>query len=201
MKKVKRVTTVVLMVVIFVAGAVVSDMLNINFFGKADTDVTTEEFKFKLVEVSEMAALEYDYDGTFKYDGGSLTLLNKDIPFTDKSMMVHYDGVIKIGTNMEKADVKLNAAGNKVIITVPHSQILSHEIDEKSYEIVDKDNGLFNRVKIEDDTEFRKLQKAKTEKELKGDVIFEEADKNLEKQLTSFFSFGYPDLKVVVEFK
>ncbi len=201
MKKVKRITIVVLMVAVFVAGAVVSDMLNINFFGKANTDVTTEEFKYKLVEISEMASLEYDYDGKFKYDGGSLTLLDKNIPFTDKSMTVHYDGVIKIGTDMEKADVKLNAAGNKVTITVPHSRILSHEIDEKSYEIVDKDNGLFNRVKIEDDAEFRKLQKAKTEKELKENVIFEEADNNLEKQLTSFFGFGYPDLKVVVEFK
>lgn len=200
MKKVKRLLTLILMVVMFVGGAIVADAINLNFIGKPDTDVTTEEFKAKLVEVSEMAALNYEYDGTFKYDGGSLKFLDKDIPFTDKSMTVHYDGVIKIGTNMEKADVKLNAMGNKVTITVPHCEILSHEIDEDSYEIVDKDNGLFNRVKIEDDSDFRKLQKEKIEKNL-DKAVYTEAEENLENQLVTFFSFGYPELKVEVEYK
>lgn len=168
---------------------------------KKDIAVTTEEFKVKLVEISEMATLEYDYDGTFKYDGGSLQLLNRDIPFTDKSMMVHYKGVIKIGADMEQANVRLNAAGNKIIVTVPHSKILSHEINEDSYEILDKSNGLFNRVKIEDDTEFRKLQKEETEKELEGNIIFDKADANLEVQLVNFLSFGYPNMNIVVEFK
>ncbi len=200
MKTVKRFFTVVLIAVVFVAGAAVSDALNLNFIGKADTGVTTEEFKAKLIEVSEMAALDYDYDGTFKYDGGSLKFLNKDIPFTDKSMTVHFEGVIKLGTDMEKADIAFNAIGNKVTITVPHCKILSHEIDETSYKVVDKDNGLFNRVKIEDDAEFRKMQKKKIETNLKAKV-FEEADENLEKQLIGFFGFGYPDLKLEVVFK
>lgn len=200
MKTVKRFFTVIVMVVVFVAGFAVGDALNLNLIGKNDTGVTTEEFKAKLIEVSEMASLDYDYDGTFKYDGGSLKFLNKDIPFTDKSMTVHYKGVIKLGTDMEKADIDFNAMGNKVTITVPHCKILSHEIDEKSYQVVDKDNGLFNRVKIEDDAEFRKLQKKETENELKASV-YEEADENLEKQLIGFFGFGYPDLKVEVEFK
>ena len=76
MKRAKRAIVVLLMAVIFIAGAVVADVLNVNFIGKKDIAVTTEEFKVKLVEISEMATLEYDYDGTFKYDGGSLQLLN-----------------------------------------------------------------------------------------------------------------------------
>ena len=39
------------------------------------------------------------------------------------------------------------------------------------------------------------------EKKIRKDGIFEEADNNLESQLTKYFEAAYPDVKVEVEFK
>ena len=201
MKKAKRILTLIIMIAVFLAGAVVADVLNINYFSNDENRVSVDQMKVDIIEISEMAALQYNYEDDFEYDGGSLKFLGKDVPFTDKSMTVFYKGIVKIGTDMEKADVSMNAAGNKVTISVPHSVVLSHEIDEDSFQVIDLDNGLFNRVKLEDDTEFRKEQKAAVEKKISEDGVFEEADNNLESQLIKYFEMAYPNVKVEVVFK
>ena len=63
------------------------------------------------------------------------------------------------------------------------------------------DNGLFNPVKLEDDTKFRQKQKAAVEKKIKEDGVFDEADEKLTSQLKSYFGMAYPGLEVEVVFK
>lgn len=201
MKKAKHILTLIIMIAVFLAGAVVADILNINYFSNDENRVSVDQMKVDIIEISEMAALQYNYEDDFEYDGGSLKFLGKDVPFTDKSMTVFYKGIVKIGTDMENADVSMNAAGNKVTVSISHSVVLSHEIDEDSFQVIDLDNGLFNRVKLEDDTEFRKEQKAAVEKKIREDGVFEEADNNLESQLIKYFEMAYPNVKVEVVFK
>ena len=201
MRKAKHILTLIVLVAVFLAGAVVADVLNINYFSDGENRVSVDQMKVEIIEISEMSALQYNYEDDFEYDGGSLKFLGKDVPFTNKSMTVFYKGTVKIGTDMEKADISMNDAGNKVTISIPHSTVLSHEIDEDSFQVIDLDNGLFNRVKIDDDTDFRKEQKAAVEKKIHEDGVFEEADTNLESQLTRYFEMTYPNVKVAVVFK
>ena len=201
MRKAKHILTLIVLAAVFLAGAVVADVLNINYFSYVENRVSVDQMKVEIIEISEMSALQYNYEDDFEYDGGSLKFLGKDVPFTNKSMTVFYKGTVKIGTDMEKADISMNDAGNKVTISIPHSTVLSHEIDEDSFQVIDLDNGLFNRVKIDDDTDFRKEQKAAVEKKIHEDGVFEEADTNLEAQLTRYFEMAYPNVKVEVVFK
>lgn len=201
MRKAKHILTLIVLAAVFLAGAVVADVLNINYFSNGENRVSVDQMKVEIIEISEMSALQYNYEDDFEYDGGSLKFLGKDVPFTNKSMTVFYKGTVKIGTDMEKADISMNDAGNKVTISIPHSTVLSHEIDEDSFQVIDLDNGLFNRVKIDDDTDFRKEQKAAVEKKIHEDGVFEEADTNLEAQLTRYFEMAYPNVKVEVVFK
>lgn len=199
-KKIKRIFTLIMALVIFVGGALVADALNLDFIDSKGK-VTVEGLKVEILEISEMASLQYNYEDDFKYDGGALNFMGKDIPFTDKSMTVFYKGVVKIGSDMSKADISLNEEGDKVTITTPHCRILSHEIDEDSFQVIDVNNGLFNRVKLEDDTKFRQKQKAAVEKKIKEDGVFDEADEKLVSQLKSYFGMAYPKLEVEVVFK
>lgn len=201
MRKAKHILTLIVLAAVFLAGAVVADVLNINYFSNGENRVSVDQMKVEIIEISEMSALQYNYEDDFEYDGGSLKFLGKDVPFTNKSMTVFYKGTVKIGTDMEKADISMNDAGNKVTVSIPHSTVLSHEIDEDSFQVIDLDNGLFNRVKIDDDTDFRKEQKAAVEKKIHEDGVFEEADTNLEAQLTRYFEMAYPNVKVEVVFK
>ena len=190
MRKAKHILTLIVLAAVFLAGAVIADVLNINYFSNGENRVSVDQMKVEIIEISEMSALQYNYEDDFEYDGGSLKFLGKDVPFTNKSMTVFYKGTVKIGTDMEKADISMNDAGNKVTISIPHSTVLSHEIDEDSFQVIDLDNGLFNRVKI-----------AAVEKKIHEDGVFEEADTNLESQLTRYFEMAYPNVKVAVVFK
>lgn len=201
MKRAKKVLTLIAILAAFLAGAAVADLLNINFLSDDDNRVSVEQMKVEINEISELASIKYSYENDFVYDGGSIELFDKKIPFTHKSMTVFYKGTVKLGTDMEKADIDLNAAGNKLTVTAPHSTVLSHEIDEDSFQVIDVNNGLFNRVKLEDDTEFRKRQKAAVEKKLRKDGLYEEADSNLQKQLEQYFGAAYPEIKIEVQFK
>ncbi|MBR5315813.1 MAG: DUF4230 domain-containing protein [Firmicutes bacterium] len=201
MKKIKRIITLITILAAFVGGAALADYLGIDFLDNNKGKVSVEDLQVEILEISEMASLEYNYKNDFEYDGGSLKFFDKDIPFTNKSMTVYYEGIVKIGTNMQDAEIKLDDSGDKVSITVPHCKVLSHEIDEESFEVKDVKNGLFNRVKLEDDTDFRKKQKKAIEKKIKEDGVFDEADEKLDKQLKSYFKMAYPELEVEVTFK
>lgn len=201
MKRAKKALTLIAILAAFLAGAAVEDLLNIKFLSNDDNRVSVEQMKVEINEISELASIKYSYENDFVYDGGSLEFFDKKIPFTHKSMTVFYKGTVKLGADMEKADIDLNAAGNKLTVTAPHSTVLSHEIDEDSFQVIDVNNGLFNRVKLEDDTEFRKRQKAAVEKKLRKDGLYEEADSNLKKQLEQYFGAAYPEIKIEVQFK
>ena len=75
MKKAKHILTLIIMIAVFLAGAVVADILNINYFSNDENRVSIEQMKVDIIEISEMAALQYNYEDDFEYDGGSLQFL------------------------------------------------------------------------------------------------------------------------------
>ncbi len=169
-----------------------------NHADKPDSD-TIEE---KILEISELATFEYDYTDQGKLPKSSKKILGFDIPLTSKEMVIKYSGVIKMGPALkDNMKVALNEGANKVTITIPHSEILSHEIDENSIEVVYVKNGVFNSVTPKDTNKLRKDMKAQKEKSIKKSDFLELADEKAIEQITSFMNTVYPDLEteVVVE--
>lgn len=200
-KKLKRIFVVLLLLVAFVGGAVCADALNMDFLSKSKNTYNMEILKEQITEISEMASLEYDYEADFSYNGSAKKIFSFEIPFSSKSMKVFYRGTIKMGSDLSGLDVKMNEDNTKLVITIPHSKILSHEIDNDSWEIKDVKNGLFNRVTLEDNNEFIKQQKKNMEDKVKKDGLLEQADEKTAKQLANFMTMSYPELEVEVVFK
>ena len=148
-----------------------------------------------------MATLEYNYKNNAVYDGGSKKLFGHDVPLTSKSMIVSYEGIIKMGSDMENIEVVLDEKADKVTITIPHSKILSHEINQDTWEILDVKNGLFNRVTLEDNADFVKEIKKQIEDSVKSGDLLKQADDNTVKQLQNLLTMVYEELEVVVVFK
>jgi len=146
-----------------------------------------------------MATIEYKYMGDAEYDGGAKKIFDKEIPFTSKSMQVRYEGIVKLGADLSKIKVEQDEENDKVVITVPHSKILSHEIDNDTWEIVDVQNGLFNRVSLEDNNEFVKQQKKKIADEIKAGDLLDQADEKTVQQLKNFLAMTYSDLEVEIK--
>ena len=172
-----------------------------NSNDKPDRD-TVEE---KILEISELATFEYDYTDQGKLPKSAKKLLGFEIPLTAKEMVIKYSGVIKMGPKLKEGDEKVNLEvdvdANKITVYIPHSEILSHEIDEDSMEVVYIKNGVFNSVTPEDTNELRKKMKEQKEKSIKDSDFLQIADEKAVEQFTTFLNTLYPDMEAEVEFK
>ena len=156
----------------------------------------------KIIEISELATFEWSYSDEGEYTGDPKHILGFDIPFTKKAMIIRYSGTVKMGPKLkDNMKVDLDETNSAVTVTIPHSEILSHEVDEDSIEIVYVKNGIFNSVTPENTNELRKEMKKKKEKSIKDSVLLDQADALAVEQITTFLNSVYPDLNVNVEVK
>lgn len=168
-------------------------LLSISFFflgikkGKEESKptITSSLLTNRLENVKELVSTNYYYKNM-----GSFQNQNKfygwDIPFTEKKFIVSYEGLIKIGVDLNNA--KVNVKDKEINITIPKSKIISHEIDENSLKVFDEKTSIFNPIKVEDYSSFSSDQKKKIEKDAVSKGIFKEADEKSKKAVKEIFS-------------
>ena len=125
--------------------------------------ITSSLLKEELKYVKDLVTVEYRYTNADKAEFPGHVLFGQNIPFTGKSFIVSYDGVIKYGVDLSAVEIRVNDVARTVTVTVPQSKIISHEMPEESFKALDEKNGLFNRIHIDDVTEFRQAQKSAME--------------------------------------
>ena len=125
--------------------------------------ITSSLLKEELKYVKDLVTVEYRYTNADKAEFPGHVLFGQNIPFTGKSFIVSYDGVIKYGVDLSAVEIRVNDVARSVTVTVPQSKIISHEMPEASFKALDEKNGLFNRIHIDDVTEFRQAQKSAME--------------------------------------
>ena len=128
----------------------------------------------KLTEISELASITYSYTNMAEFEN-SKDFYGIKLPFTTKGFIITYDGEIKAGIDLSKAEVSVS--GQKVSITLPDAEILSHQIDEDSLEIFDETTSIFNPLKVTDYNSFNRDQKAEMEKKDTEKGLLTEAKK------------------------
>ena len=132
----------------------------LNFTADNSPTITGSILKDELKYVKDLVTVEYHYTNADKQEYDS----KSNIPFTKKSFIFSYDGVIKYGVDLKETTVRVDDASRTVTVTVPQSKLVSHEIDEASFRILDETSSLFNPVRFGDMTEFRQEQKTEMEK-------------------------------------
>ena len=100
-------------------------------------------------ESSYLVSLEYPYSDCTKFVY-TQQIDEWKIPFTEKSFIMKWNGVITAGINMAEVSISANKAGDKLIVTIPSAQVIDFKIDEDSFELLDERNSLFNPISLED---------------------------------------------------
>lgn len=147
--------------------------------------VTSDLLGERLRSVQELSTVAYYYTNMGRFEN-QVDFYGWKVPFTTKSFIVSYDGVIKAGLDLDGISAVVDEAAKTVTVTLPDSRILSHEIPEDSLEIFDESDNLFNRISIEDYAGFTKDQKETMEQRAIGNGLLTAADEKARTAVTSF---------------
>jgi hypothetical protein len=190
MKKINKLFLIMPLVVIFIAGVYfVKSELNKNVY-KDNTKVLNT-----ITQVLSVNTVKYNYSNviTVKKDK---SINDLTIPFTEKSFIVKYNGVINGGINPDDINVIKNT-GKEIELEITNCQILDHYIDTENIYVYDIKNSLFNKLEVqevlEDINEYKKEYEQKAINEGLLDGIKETTKISIENM---FKGLGYKEVIV-----
>ena len=73
----------------------------------ASKEINIDMLNSEIKDIGELATIEYLYTDAAKFEDAP-TLFGQDIPFTTKSFIVKWDGIIKSGVKVDEIKVELN---------------------------------------------------------------------------------------------
>lgn len=195
----KKVLAVIIAVIVaFCAGYVVGAFGLIQFGGDK---ITVKVLKEEVEQVADLASLKCVSTETGEIKNSKQIAKKYDIPLTGKQLTAECNVITILGSDLGDADFEISEDQTEVTVKVPKSKIISQQIDEESWTLVNNKSGLFNRTTVEDDDQIRKDVKKAATKRLKENNYYEEANEVTENVLVDLFSKAHPDVKVTVEFK
>ncbi|HIW93378.1 MAG TPA: DUF4230 domain-containing protein [Candidatus Flavonifractor merdipullorum] len=137
----------------FIMGAVLTHQ-------ESEPVITADLLGQQLRDIQELSTVEYHYTNMGRFENQK-DFYGWKVPFTTKSFIVAYDGVIKAGVDL--SEMKIEVSGKTITVTMPEAKVLSHEMDEESLEVYDETHNIFNPIEIEDYTQFTADQKESIE--------------------------------------
>ena len=147
--------------------------------------ITSDLLGQQLREVSDLVSVEYHYTNMGKFEN-TLDFYGWEVPFTTKSFIVSYDGVIRAGVDLSQAQVEIS--GNTITVTLPETEILSNEVEEGSLEVYDETHNIFNPISIEDYAGFTADQKQSIEQKAVENGLLTAGQERAESTVREFLS-------------
>ncbi len=159
------------------------------FMGKrAPGALTTAEdmeaaiLESQILKEGELVTVSYIYTEMGQYES-SKEFYGAKLPLTTSKFMLTYDGVMKAGIDLDKVSVKADSQTKTVAVSVPRAQVISHDMDEDSVQIYDEKHSVFNKLTLEDYTQFFADQESAVEAKAREKGILREAQEEAETQL------------------
>lgn len=136
----------------------------------------------QITEIAELATVTYSYTELGQYES-SKEFYGTKVPFTTNKFILTYDGVIKAGVDVGKAQIE--EKGGTITVRLPQAQVISHEIDENSVKVFDEKTSIFNQFTVEDYTAFYADQKKSVEEKAISKGLLTEARSQAVKAVTA----------------
>lgn len=153
----------------------------------------------RVVPIQELALVKYNYSGVIGYKD-FLKILKINVPLTEKSFLLKYNGYIKAGVDFE--NMKVAVSGKDVHISLPRARILDTLIDEKSIRVYNESMNAFNPLTIADYNKAIMKEKDNMITDAISQGILKDATKQAEVVLTSIMKdMGFENIKITQEIK
>lgn len=167
-----------------IAAAVIVAIFVTSLFMKerfsSHTEVSVDLITNRLASAKKLITTEYHYTNM-----GAMENQNEfygwKVPFTKKSFILSYDGVIYMGVDIDKAEIQVE--GKEIRIALPEAEILSHDIKEDSITIFDEKTSVFNPIEISDYITFSVDQQKVMEEKVLASGYLLKARKNAQEAI------------------
>lgn len=162
--------------------------------------ISSRNVQFSLKDIGELAT-QAGYYTNVQVISGSREIFGLAIPLTEKKYIFSYDGVIKAGYDFSEIRLDMDEIAMKVTVTLPEARILSNEVDQNSFTLLDESKNIFNTLKMEDVNESLTAMKKESEEKAVANGILENARTNAELLIRGFLASTIDMSKYTVEFK
>ena len=168
---------------------------------KADEALTTITLEEILKPASELVSMKYSYTDADIYEQ-SKSAFGVKVPFTTDKVVFTYSEVISAGIDISEVKYDIDDASKRITITLPEPQILSHQMDEKSFKFFDVQNSIFTETSLENYSELMSELKATKENQLLEDAtFFDSVTENTQNVLKDFLTVSDKTKDYTVIFK
>lgn len=178
---------VIVVLFIFVSGFKVGKIFSYN--KKEDLIILNSNMiKERIEGVSELATVKYYYSQVETLDEDN-KFNNLSIPFTNKKLIIQYDGVILAGIDLSKIsedDIKVDDKDKKINISIPRAMIMSNTIEDTKT-LLERDT-IFNNLNSKDWEKLREVERQHAEETAIDRGILEEANKNVISTIKRFLN-------------
>lgn len=123
------------------------DMLNIE---DAAPVITSDQMKEQLSSIRELVTRQYVYTNAARREGSKTWLWGWDLPFSDTSLLVTYDGVIKAGIDLNEVEIDVNENSRTITVTLPASRVTDNSIPQETINVLEAKDGLFNKITFDE---------------------------------------------------
>ena len=174
-----------------------TEIISIQTNKISETALTQE----KLVELSELATLKYEYSNVIisRTDRSIPVPGFPDFNFAEAIKLIEYSGYLKEGTDFSKVKQSYDEVSKRLLVKVPKSYILDNVVETEKTKVEDVKGNIFSDYPTQTIIDEINAHKKQLEEEKISNGFLEEADKRAELLLISHYSSnGYDD--VIIEF-
>ena len=174
-----------------------TEIISIQTNKTSETALTQE----KLVELSELATLKYEYSNVIisRSDRTIPVPGFPDFNFAEAIKLIEYSGYLKAGTDFSKVKPSYDKVSKRLLVKVPKSYILDNVVETEKTKVEDVKGNIFSDYPTQTIIDEINAHKKQLEEEKINNGFLEEADKRAELLLISHYSSnGYDD--VIIEF-
>lgn len=152
-------------------------------------------------DVRKMISQEYNYEEVgqhIKYR----KIFGKKVPFTTDEVLFQFSATIYAGVDLAEADYYVDNENKVITVSLPKATIISHEVDEESFEYYEEKNSIFINSSMDEYVEeIGKIKEKKENKIVEEGALFEAAEREAENVLRDLLQVNDETKEYSLEFK
>lgn len=198
LQKHKKINKNKLLILFTFIGILVGSIISSKIIFSEKPSKDTSKVLNTIEKVAELSTSKYNYSNIVTITKDK-SFKNIKIPFTEKSFIIKYNGIVKGGVNFKDITI-INNTKDSITININKWGIIEHYIDEENVYVYDVKNAFFNKVEVNEVIKELSSSKKEYEKKVIDEGFLDEVKIGIKKNLESNLkNLGYKE--VIINFK